>query len=254
MLVLLPPSETKRAGGDGPPLRLDELSHHEALGTWRAGLVDELVALADDVPASRAALGVTERQDDEIERNASLRVSPTLPALDRYTGVLYDALDARSFTRATRARARSRLAVGSALFGVVHADDPIPAYRLSADSKLPARDGGAPTSLTAYWRPALDPLLARIASGELVVDLRSGAYAALGRIPQAVTVNVLAERPDGSRSVVSHHNKSHKGALARLLATSRAEPSDAGAVARLARRAGHTVERDGDHLDLVLPA
>lgn len=254
MLVLLPPSETKRAGGDGPPLRLEGLTHHADLGATRSTLVDELVALADDVPASRAALGVSERQDDEIERNAALRVSPTMPALDRYTGVLFDALDPASFTRATRARARSRLAVGSALFGLLHADDPIPAYRLSADSKLPARDGGAPTSLTAYWRPALDPLLHRIASGELVVDLRSGAYAALGRIPQAVTVNVLAERPDGTRSVVSHHNKAHKGALARLLATSRAEPSDATAIARIARRAGHTVERDGDHLDLVLPA
>jgi cytoplasmic iron level regulating protein YaaA (DUF328/UPF0246 family) len=253
VLVLLPPSETKRAGGDGPPLRLEEITHHADLGATRSGLVDELVALADDVPASRAALGVSERQDDEIERNAALRVSPTLPALDRYTGVLYDALDAPSFSRATRARARSRLVVSSALFGLVHADDPIPAYRLSADSKLPARDG-ALTSLTSRWRPVLDPLLTRIASGELVVDLRSGAYAALGRVPQAVTVNVLAERLDGSRSVVSHHNKAHKGALARLLATSRAEPSDASAIARIARRAGHTVERDGDHLDLVLPA
>ncbi|MET0188337.1 MAG: hypothetical protein ABW212_05010, partial [Pseudonocardia sediminis] len=83
----------------------------------------------------------------------------------------------------------------------------------------------------------------------------SGGYAALGRVPGAVTVNVLAERPDGSRSVVSHHNKSHKGGLARLLATSRAEPSDAGAVARIARRAGLTVERpEPGHLDLVLPA
>ena len=254
MLVLLPPSETKRAGGDGSPLRLEDLSHHAELGPTRATLADELVALADDVPASRAALGVSERQDDEIERNASLRVSPTLPALDRYTGVLYDALDPGSFTRATRARARSRLAVGSALFGLLHADDPVPAYRLSAGTKLPARDGGAPSPLTAYWRPVLDPLLERIADGELVVDLRSGGYAALGKVPQAVTVNVLAERPDGSRSVVSHHNKSHKGALARLLATSRAEPSDASAIARIARRAGHVVERDGDHLDLVLPA
>ncbi|WP_132421686.1 peroxide stress protein YaaA [Pseudonocardia endophytica] len=268
MLVLLPPSETKRAGGDGPPLRLEEITHHDELGATRAALVDDVVALADDVPASRAALDISERQDDEIERNAALRVAPTMPALDRYTGVLYDALDARSFTRATRARARSRLAVGSALFGLVQADDPIPAYRLSADSKIPARDrtgvgrgrrprGGdsaAPTSLTSLWRPVLDPLLFRIASGELVVDLRSGAYAALGRIPQAVTVNVLAERPDGTRSVVSHHNKTHKGALARLLATSRAEPSDASSIARIARRAGHTVERDGDHLDLVLPA
>ena len=161
VLVLLPPSETKRAGGDGPPLRLDALSHHAELGATRATLVDELVALADDVPASRAALGVSERQDDEIERNASLLVSPTLPALDRYTGVLYDALDARSFTRATRARARSRLAVASALFGLVHADDPIPAYRLSVgvEAARPRRRRPDPADRAAGG-PVLEPLLA----------------------------------------------------------------------------------------------
>ncbi|MEU6697414.1 peroxide stress protein YaaA [Pseudonocardia sp. NPDC046786] len=249
MLVLLPPSETKRPGGDGGPLDLAALSHDAELGPARKELCEELVALAADVPAARAALGVSQRQDAEIGRNAALWSSPTLPALDRYTGVLYDALDAGSLTRAARDRARARLAVCSALFGLLGADDPIPAYRLSAGSKLP----GAGT-LAARWRPALDPLLGRIAGGELVVDLRSGGYAALGAVPGAVTVNVLAERPDGSRSVVSHHNKSHKGGLARLLATSRAEPADAGAVARIARRAGHVVERTGDHLDLVIPA
>lgn len=248
MLVLLPPSETKRDGGDGPPLDLAALSHDADLGAVRKELCDELVALAADRPAARAALGVSERQDAEIDRNAALRTNPTLPALDRYTGVLYDALDPGSFTRATRDRARSRLAVCSALFGLLGADDPIPPYRLSAGSRLPGSG-----TLAARWRPALDPLLARIAGGELVVDLRSGGYAALGTVPGAVTVNVLAERPDGSRSVVSHHNKSHKGGLARLLATSRAEPADAGAVARIARRAGHLVERDGDRLDLVVP-
>ena len=250
VLVLLPPSETKRVGGDGPPLSWPEISHHAELGDTRAELAGALAELAADLPASRAALGVSARQDDEIARNGELHDSPTMPALDRYTGVLYDALDARSFTRATAARARARLAVGSALFGLLRADDPIPAYRLSAGSALPGSG-----TLAARWRPVLDPLLARIAQGELVVDLRSGGYAALGRVPGAVTVNVLAQRPDGSRSVVSHHNKSHKGALARLLATSRAEPADAGAVARIARRAGLAVERPRPgHLDLVLPA
>lgn len=249
MLVLLPPSETKRGGGDGPSLDLSALSHDAELGAVRKELVDELVALAEDRPAARRALGVSERQDAEIDRNAALASAPTMPALDRYTGVLYDALDAGSFTAATRGRARSRLAVCSALFGLLGADDPIPPYRLSASSKLPGSG-----TLAARWRPALDPLLARIAAGELVVDLRSGGYAALGVVPGAVTVNVLAERADGSRSVVSHHNKSHKGGLARLLATSRAEPSDAAAVVRIVRRAGHVVERTGDHLDLVIPA
>jgi hypothetical protein len=50
VLVLLPPSETKALGGDGPPPRLDALSHPE-LTPARWELIDELMTLAGDVPA-----------------------------------------------------------------------------------------------------------------------------------------------------------------------------------------------------------
>ena len=87
MLVLLPPSETKHPGGDGPPLALGTLSFPE-LDPLRKELLDELVELAADVLASRAALGLSPRQDGEIGRNAELWTSATAPALHRYTGVL----------------------------------------------------------------------------------------------------------------------------------------------------------------------
>ncbi len=246
MLVLLPPSETKHPGGDGAPLDLGTLTAPE-LTPVRTELVDALVALADDVPASRAALGVSAKQDGEIARNATLLTSSTLPSLQRYTGVLYDALDVGSLTRAQRVRADARLAVGSALFGLVRAGDRLPAYRLSAGSTLP----GLPT-LRTLWRPALDAVLA--AEPGLVVDLRSGAYAALAPVPGAVTVQVLSERPDGSRAVVSHFNKAHKGRLARLLAGTRAEPHDVASLRRLLARAGLHVEHAGRALTLVIPA
>ncbi|GAB7071074.1 peroxide stress protein YaaA [Mycobacterium hodleri] len=248
MIVLLPPSETKRGGGDGPPLRLDSLSSPE-LGSVRGALVDELVDLAADRPAARRALGLSASQDGELDRNAALRDAPTMPAIERYTGVLYDALDVESLSGAAASRARSRLAVGSALFGLLRADDAVPAYRLSAGSKLP---GGG--TLAARWRPVLEPVLAGLAQDELVVDLRSGSYAALGRLSGAVDVDVVAEHADGRRTVVSHFNKAHKGRLARVLASSRAEPGDAAAVATLARRAGMRVERTGNELIVVVPA
>jgi uncharacterized protein len=247
VLVLLPPSETKAAGGDGAPLDLAALTAPELTGV-RTEIAESLVKLADDVPAARAALGLSPKQDAEIARNAELWTSPTRPAIERYTGVLYDALDVRTMTRAQRARAGRRLAVGSALFGLVRAEDPIPAYRLSAGSALP----GLPT-LRAMWKPALSPVLAAV--DELVVDLRSGSYAALAPVPGAVTIEVLSERPDGSRSVVSHFNKAHKGRVARLLALSTAEPADVVRLRSLLRRAGLHVEHDGGTgLSLVVPA
>ncbi|MEZ0340851.1 peroxide stress protein YaaA [Mycobacterium sp. pV006] len=248
MMVLLPPSETKRTGGDGVPLDLDTLSW-PALNDVRGELVDELVELARDREASRKALGISAKQDAEIERNATLRAAPTLPAIHRYTGVLYDALDAQSLSGTAASRAMSRLAVGSALFGLVRADDLIPAYRLSAGSKLPGRPG-----LATRWRPVLEPVLKSVAADELVVDLRSGSYAGLGRLSDAVTVTVVAEHDDGRRATVSHFNKAHKGRLARILATSRAEPTDAAGVAAIARRAGMRVERQDDQLTVVVPA
>ncbi|KKB97907.1 peroxide stress protein YaaA [Mycolicibacter arupensis] len=248
MIVLLPPSETKRPGGDGPPLRLEALTSPQLTGL-RAALVDELVSLAADREASRAALGLSAAQDSEIDRNAELRTAPTAPAIQRYTGVLYEALDVESLRGASAARAGARLAVGSALFGLLRATDPVPAYRLSASSKLPGQPG-----LARRWRPVLEPVLAEIAEAELVVDLRSGSYAALAPIPCAVSVDVVAEHPDGRRVSVSHFNKAHKGRLARVLASTRAEPADAAAVAAIARRSGMRVERDDRRLTIVVAA
>lgn len=235
MLVLLPPSETKSDGGRGGPLDLDRLWLTE-LTPIRRTLVDALVALSADVDASRSALGISGKQLFEIERNALLLSSPTSPALARYTGVLYEALDAAGFTNAQRARADARIAIGSALFGAVRASDPVPAYRLSGGSTLP----GLPT-LRSLWKPELSDAIAAAADG-LVVDLRSGTYQQLGPIEGAVTATVLTEHPDGSRSVVSHFNKHHKGLLARALTVTRAEPTDARAVARVASKAGLRVE------------
>ncbi|MGW6334035.1 peroxide stress protein YaaA [Nocardia rhamnosiphila] len=246
MLVLLPPSETKSDGGSGGPLDLSALAF-DSLTEVRAQLVGDLVALAADPDAARAALGLGKNSEAELARNAAVRTSPTRPALERYTGVLYDALAASSFTRAQRAKALARIAVGSALFGAVRAGDPIPAYRLSGGSKLPGR----PT-LAAVWRDHLGPALRDAAGDELVVDLRSGTYQQLGRVPGAVTATVLTEHADGSRTVVSHFNKHHKGLLARALVLTRAEPGDIRAVARVADKAGLRTEVVSDTELVVL--
>ncbi|GAB0106187.1 peroxide stress protein YaaA [Nocardia sp. JMUB6875] len=236
MLVLLPPSETKSDGGSGGPLDLDSLAMPQ-LTAVRDKLVTQVVGLAADADASRAALGLGKGADAEIARNAALRTSATRPALDRYTGVLYDALDAPGFTKAQRAKAEARLGIGSALFGVVRAGDPIPAYRLSGGSKLP----GMPT-LQSLWKPVLPEALKAEAAGQLLVDLRSGTYQALGRVPGAITATVLTERPDGKRTVVSHFNKHHKGLLARALVLSRTEPTTIDGLAKIAEKAGLRTE------------
>ncbi|MDQ0376672.1 peroxide stress protein YaaA [Amycolatopsis thermophila] len=240
MLVLLPPSETKAAGGDGPPLDLDELSFPE-LNPLRRKIADALVDLAADVPGSLDVLGLSRRQEDEVARNAALWTSPTLPALERYTGVLYDALDYGGMRKAARAKADRRLAVASALFGIARGDDRIPAYRLSGGTSLPALG-----SLRSLWRPVAEPALAEVDG--LIVDLRSGAYAALARVPHAITVRVVT----ASGRTVSHFNKAYKGKLAAALATASREPSTVEGLIDAAEKAGITLDRVGEQeLELI---
>ncbi|MGX7824967.1 YaaA family protein [Actinokineospora sp. 24-640] len=241
MLVLLPPSETKADGGSGAPLDLAALSFPE-LTPVRDRLVSALAGL--DPAAALSLLGLSERQADEVGRNARLRGSPTMPAIRRYTGVLYDALAYGSFTRGQRSRAGRRLAVASALFGVLRADDPIPAYRFSGGTVLPGIGG-----LRGVWRADLEKTLS--AADELVVDLRSGAYAALATVPHAVTVRVVTE----GGATVSHFNKAHKGRLAAALACAAREPGTTRGLVSIAKAAGLRLVPAGPRaLDLVVEA
>lgn len=238
MLVLLPPSETKSTGGSPTPLDVDALSF-PMFRDARNLLLDRLIELSSRPEQARAALGVPASKDGEVALNLRLRSDPTLPALLRYTGVLYDALAVPLMSRAERSRAAARLAVTSAAFGLLRADDRIPFYRCSAGSRVP----GLPT-MAAHWRPGFHTLGADLADGP-VIDLRSAAYAAFGAIPEAVTVRVVTENAAGERQVVSHFSKHTKGLLARALAVTRADVTDIAGVVRVARRAGMTVERSG---------
>jgi len=238
VFVLLPPSETKATGGVGAPLDLTSLRFPGLLEA-RQQMVSAVTDLCLDLPAARAALSVSPTKDSEIVATAGLRSAATMPAMLRYTGVLYEALDIPHLPPAARTRAGERLLIQSALFGLVAGRDAVPAYRLSAGSALPGI-GGIP----AFWRPRLAVPMASL--DRPLVDLRSGAYGAFAPLPDAITVRVVTENAAGQRTVVSHFNKATKGLLARALVTSRAEIDTVAAVARVARRAGLRVERTGD--------
>ena len=231
MLIVLPPSETKSFGGDHPPLDWDSLSFPE-LNSVRKQIAADLVALDDPF----TVLGISDKLAAEVEANQQLLTSPTVPAILRYTGVLYDALSAGTLPN----EALQRLAIGSALFGVVRAGDLIPHYRLSGGTKLPTRSSSTTPTLKSRWGGLITEVLS--SADDLVVDLRSGTYQQLGRLKTAITVRVESVQPDGTRKVVSHFNKHYKGELARVLALSEQDPISIDEVAAIARAAGMTVE------------
>jgi cytoplasmic iron level regulating protein YaaA (DUF328/UPF0246 family) len=202
VLILLPPSEGKTAPARGPSLSMKSVDFAE-FNPVREHILDALIKVSKG-PRSRARtiLGVSERLDHEIDRNVEARQAPCAPAGEIYTGVLYDALEWSTLTAAQRKRAGSRVAIASALFGLLRPTDVIPAYRLSADTTLP-------------------DAIRNAATRGIVLDLRSSAYMNLGPVPEdmaerTVVARVLQQR-GSKRVVVSHHNKATKGRLVRSL-------------------------------------
>ncbi len=212
MLILLPPSETKRDGGaDGSLLDLSALRHPTLLPERRLVLAATR-RLSRGLAASSAALKLGPNQRFEVLRNRALTTSPVMPALDRYTGVLFDELDAGSLPAGAREFATDHLIIHSALFGLVGASDPIPAYRLSHDSRLPG------LSLRRVWRDPVSRVLA--AQGGLVLDLRSEAYVGLGPAAgnnESFFVRVVSEADGGLVRPLNHFGKKAKGRLVRRL-------------------------------------
>ena len=180
MLILLPPSEGKTAPAAGAPVDLGLLVYPE-LTAKRERALAALVHTSSGKQRGRAlkALGLSAGQAGELDRNAGARGRPGRAG---GRGLHGRALRAAAAPRSPPAAARERVLISSALWGVVRPDDRIPAYRLSISARLPRVAGGA-----AYWRPALAKALP---DEGLVIDLRSGGYAAAWAPKRATVVGV----------------------------------------------------------------
>ena len=222
VLILLPPSEGKTAPATGPGLDLGTLSF-PALSPARDRVLSALIA-ASERPDACAALGVSPGLAATVEANRWLRTAPTAPALSVYSGVLYDALEATQWDASTHARAARSVLIFSALFGVVSPTDPIPSYRLSGGASLPGLG-----RLSGFWKRHLGPVLP---DDDLVIDCRSGTYAAMWRPQTSLPVRVFDES-SGTRKVVSHMAKHARGLVARALVNGPAPTSAAEAVCLL---------------------
>lgn len=230
MIVLLPPSETKAAGGDGASLSTASLGYPGlAVARSRAlAALDRLVAAGQDVSTPAKARAAAD--------NAAVRSSPTMPAIDRYTGVLFDALDAASLEPAARAWVERHVVIQSALLGFVRASDAIPAYKVSEHTRLPGE------RLRALWADAGAELPG------FVLDLRSKAYVQLAPVPGAVPVEIVS--PEGK--ALNHWNKAGKGALVRSLALAGVEAQSADALVSWAATADVPLTRTEAGLRLVV--
>jgi len=210
LVILLPPSEGKAPGGNGPGWSVDDGRFGPELAAGRTRVVNalkrakggtakQLGARADLLTAAKAA-------------NLGAVGAPTLAAHERFTGVVWGNLDPPSLTAAARRRAEAGVLVLSALTGLTAWADPVPDFRLKLSASVPPVG-----NVAAFWRPFLSPILNDHLAGHTVVDLLPNEHRAAW-IPEPDRYDLIRpslEHRNGKPA--GHGGKAAKGLLARAL-------------------------------------
>jgi hypothetical protein len=212
--ILLPPSEGKAEGG---AIRTkwapDSGVFGAAFGNDRIEIAQRLLAMKG---GDQKLLGVKGAHLDRAQSaNRTLLGSPTLPAWQRYTGVVWDHLGLSTLTAAQRNASVKRIFVPSGLLGMVRADDPIPDYRLKMGARV------EPFGLmSTWWSEDLTNAFSHHMKKRVVVDLLPQEHrAALNSdsLPTLIRVDLVSKV---GKVVGGHNAKAAKGLLARHLLTS----------------------------------
>jgi len=177
----------------------------------RADLMSAVESWCRDSPEAAAkALKLGPKSIDELANNV-FRDADLMPAIDRYTGVLYSATGVAEWTSDQRDWAATHVFIHSALFGIISSADQIPVYRLSYDTKVDGR------ALKEYWGAQVDDALREMAAGDWILDCRSAGYRELAPIPAEIPSAYLEVVSANGGKALNHFNKIHKGELVAAL-------------------------------------
>lgn len=208
MKILLAPSETKRPGGD-QPFRIESLLFPELLPLRQSILHAYINALQRNNPAELSKMFGLKRPADIAQHAArDIPHEPTMPAIERYTGVAFDHLDYPTLSPQAKTWLEKNLILHSNLFGFLRAGDLIPEYRLKQGE--PVRD----LIVEKLYRDAGTPLMDTFLEGEDLLDLRAGFYDRVYKPERPYTVLKFLK----GDKVVSHWAKAYRGLVLRAVA------------------------------------
>lgn len=240
MLLLLPPSETKRQGGTNLTLDQVHLSYGQ-LNEARDLVLAGLLKLCRNKNQAAKTLKLSPKQLGEIDLNLAIKSAPTMPAYERYGGTLYKAIRPSSFTSHEVEQMRKHVLIQSALFGLISATDRIPWYRLSAGTVLPK------VNIKKIWNEHQDAAWARLVDVP-IIDLRSKAYVDLAPIPKGIDsywVEVVAVDKKGQRKALNHFNKTAKGEFVGEFVRAKTAPKTMFQLKAVAKKANLSLEVEG---------
>lgn len=197
-IILIPPSEGKADGGNDTPLQSVSGITADLIEAIKGGDPKKLYGLKEKALEKAVAV------------NEDVLSSQTMPAIERYTGVVYDAIDYPSLENKSDFDEKVRIV--SALFGLVRPTDLIPNYRLKIDKLKAAK----------LWLDTNSDQLKNV----FVIDLLPQAHKKAVKYDNGIEVEFVLKKA-GKKVPAGHQGKHIKGRFVRwLIENNITDPTD----------------------------
>lgn len=201
MKILIPPSE-----GKAKVRALDTLFRDTnfEFAKYTQQIVDLLCLIENEDLTS--VYGTT--QDKAImfhRQNQDVFNSKCVPAIERYTGVVYNHIDWSTLSAKAKNYMKKNILIFSGLFGLLRPDTLIPDYKLKMNV----------LSLQYHWSPIISEELEK---EDLIIDLLPQVHRkAYNKGDNVITIDFQVVKK-GKKSAAGHFGKAVKGQLIRYIA------------------------------------
>ena len=190
--ILIPPSESKLSGGQYLPL--NKLPKRVEL------IYQRLTSYKGDLTQLYGVKGKALAQ--AIEANKNIGTSLTFPAIERYSGVVYDGINYPTLSKKGKQFFNQHVRIVSALFGLIVPEELIPDYKLKME-KLDA---------AKYWQSIITEQLKH----KTVIDLLPQSHQKAVRYQEGIKIDFIIYK-NGKLMPVGHMGKLIKGKFIRWL-------------------------------------
>jgi len=206
--ILLAPSETKKEGGDSK-FDLNSLMLSQKLTPAREELFNEYnkIVTSNNLEQLSKMFGL-KKEADILKYSKDISSTPTLKAIQRYTGVAFDHLEYESLEQEAQEYIDKNVILFSNLFGAIKANDKIPLYRLKQGETI------GELNPAKIYKTALKEPLDNYLENEDIIDIRAGFYDKFYKPNKQYTTLKFLK----GGKVVSHWAKAYRGIVLKHIA------------------------------------
>jgi len=223
-IILIPSSEGKKTGGDESKIyrvvKNNKKNNYFMKDLWieRENIYGKLRETISEMNFDALEKILDLKGNNlkiAIEKNEDLLNQETLVAIERFSGVMFQAINYKGLNDKEKNLFNRSAIIVDALFGLLKPEDLIPDFKLKLSSKL--KD----LNLIDFWKVNLKPILSKEFEGKIVIDIlpdnfRKTIPSDLIEINDYVRVKFM-ENKSGKTINVGHNSKQLKGEFIRYL-------------------------------------